>query len=360
VRFRSTSHTESLPRRWLFRVAVVVLATLGSLAVLFGVDYYLHSKFERTAGVNIWGYRGPVVGRKKPRERRIAIVGGSATFGYGVLWNEAFPAVLERKLRARVPAQTISVVNLGYHNDGAYSLQFTLHDYQYLDYDAVCVYDGYNDVMMEGQNASVFRRSSPVYRLTGYMPIFPLIFREKAGALLSGGDAGALYLINGKTVFHPSLARKAGADALQAAAAVGEALERQLSHVTPEPAHAVSGDRVTGCRAPWNSYCESIDAAVTLAVARNTRVLVVTQPYLLGYVGARHRVQQEEMAAMLTRRFEGRPDVRYLNLGSLIDLAERELSFDRMHLTARGNEMIAAALVEPILDLLALPATATR
>ena len=63
---------------------------------------------------------------------------------------------------------------------------------------------------------------------------------------------------------------------------------------------------------------------------------------------------------MLTRRFEGRPDVRYLNLGSLIDLAERELSFDRMHLTARGNEMIAAALVEPILDLLALPATATR
>ena len=36
--------------------------------------------------------------------------------------------------------------NLGYNNEGADSLRFTLEDYLWLDYDAAILYEGYNDV----------------------------------------------------------------------------------------------------------------------------------------------------------------------------------------------------------------------
>ena len=41
-----------------------------------------------------------------------------------------------------------------------------------------------------------------MFRLTGYLPIFPLVFREKAASLLYGGDIGQLYeeLRTGKKV----------------------------------------------------------------------------------------------------------------------------------------------------------------
>lgn len=155
--------------RLFFIVVVIMLAVVGSVAVLFAVDLYLHRKFERTAGVNIWGYRGPAVSRKHLGEYRIAILGGSAAFGYGVVWQESMPARLEQKLRAALPSQEFSVMNLGYNNEGGYSLRFTLEDYDYLKYDLACLYDGYNDVaitMNGGQNLSVFRHDSPIFRLT--------------------------------------------------------------------------------------------------------------------------------------------------------------------------------------------------
>jgi hypothetical protein len=40
--------------------------------------------------------------------------------------------------------------------------------------------------------------------------------------------------------------------------------------------------------------------------------------------------------------------VRYVNLGTTIDLLDPGLSFDRMHLTPEGNLRIAQTLVEPV------------
>ena len=96
-------------------------------------------------------------------------------------------------------------MNLGYNNEGAYSLRFTLEDYLWLDYDAAILYEGYNDVVLNPPEANrqVFRRDSPVFRWTGYLPIFPVIFKEKAAALRSGGETGAAYTDAAKTVFRP-------------------------------------------------------------------------------------------------------------------------------------------------------------
>ena len=117
--------------------------------------------------------------------------------------------------------------------DGATGLEL-IHQ---TDYDLAILYEGYNDMSTDRANVQVFRHDSPVFRLTGYMPIFPIIFKEKAAAMTSGGDSGALYRKERQTVFHASLATKAGAGVLDATADVAHALEAQLGRVSGEPAH---------------------------------------------------------------------------------------------------------------------------
>ena len=85
-----------------------------------------------------------------------------------------------------------------------------------------------------------------------------------------------------------------------------------------------------------------------LARQRGKRVLVVTQPYLSDL----HVEQQRALEAMLRRQFGGDPRVRYVNLGRLIDLHDPRLAYDGLHLTAVGNEKIAAALAPVVLEVL--------
>jgi hypothetical protein len=223
-------------RRVLFAVAAVVIATTAVLAALAGVDVYLHGRYEKSAGFNVWGYRGRTVGKKTADEYRVVVLGGSAAYGYGVSAEDAMPAVLQRLLRARTRSPLFTVVNLGYNNEGAYSFRTTLEDYQWLDYDLVMLYEGYNDMSPIRPNLQVFRHESPMFRLTGYMPIFPIIFREKAAVMLSG-DPGAAYRQDKKTVFHASLATRAGAGVLDATAEVAEALEAQLGRMSEAVTH---------------------------------------------------------------------------------------------------------------------------
>jgi hypothetical protein len=322
------------------------------------VDVYLHSWFQKSAGFNVWGYRGPVAGRKLAHEYRVVVLGGSAAYGYGGSWDEAVPAQLEKQLAGRSagPFQKLRVINLGYNNEGAYSFKFTMKDYTSLDYDLAFLYEGYNDLMADPQrpNLSIFRHESPVFRLTGYLPIFPIVFKEKA-AVLAHGQASAGYLFGAKTVFHASVAARAAAGVLDATAAVGESLERQLGRVMPEPAHSVAVDAATGCKTPWQQYCRSIADAVEYALQSAKQVLVATQPYLgvADHIRQRHIEQQAEMAAMLARRFGPNPRVAYVNLGPILDLHDPALSFDGMHLTVEGNRRLAPWMVEPVLALAA-------
>lgn len=169
-------------RRLAFIGTAIVVATVIPVAALLAIDVYLHRKYERTGGFNVWGYRGPTVGRKQPGEYRVVFLGGSTAFGYGVDWNQSIPFVLEGLLNGRRTGnERFSVVNLAYNNESAYSFKFTLADYRSFGYDLVCLYEGYNDLMGDpvGPNTSVFRRDSPIFRLTGYLPIFPSSSRRR-------------------------------------------------------------------------------------------------------------------------------------------------------------------------------------
>ena len=331
----------------IFAFAAITLSALFTIAVIIGVDVYLHKRFEKFAGLNVWGYRGPIAKRKQPGEQRIAVLGGSTAFGYGMTPEKSLPAYLERKLsdaRRRGGQAPVSVVNLAYNNEGAYSFKYTLQDYEYLGYDVALLYTGLND--LDGANTSVFRHGSAVFKLTGYLPIIPIIFQEKAMALRYGGDLEAAYW-GKKTVFKPNLADRATAAALETAASISRSLERQLgrlSNKTKDDNPAMT----PGCGEPWTHYCKAVYAAVDYVLNRGKMVVVVTEPYF----SDRHVDQQRVMVGMLKDRFGNNPRFHYVNLGRVVDLRDLALAYDGAHLTAPGNERIAESLVLPLLKVL--------
>lgn len=342
-------------KRVIFAIVAMAIASVLAGGALLATDILLHGRFEKSAGYNVWGYRGPIVGRKQAGEFRVVMTGGSSAYGYGANWDEAIPARLQRRLAAQSGSPATQVVNLGYNNEGAYSFKFTLNDYLWLDYDLAVLYEGYNDLLGDGSppNTQVFRHESPVYRLTGYLPIFPIVFREKAAALLTAGNVGSAYSKDEKTVFRPGLATRGTAGVLTAVAGVGQALEQQLGRVTTEPARRVEVSSATGCEYPWQSYCQSVLDAVEFALTRNKRVLVVGQPqFALGNARHdRHLAQQHQLAGTMQRQFAGRAEVRYVNLGAVVDLGNPEDSFDGMHLTPRGNAKVADVLAPAVAEM---------
>jgi hypothetical protein len=338
-------------KRLLFASIAVVFVLASVLAALLVADLYVHRRAERYAGVNIWGYRGPTIGRKQRGEHRLAVLGGSTAFGYGLDWDKAFPAQLEADLRPfsknGAPA---TVVNLGMNSQGAYSFKFTLQDYVSLDYDAVILYEGYNDIG-GAPNEYVGRRESPVFRLTGYYPILAAALQEKAMSLRTGGDLDSAYR-GRKTVFRPGLAALTAAGALDAAAVVNKSLNAQLDRLSKVPPVAVTFADAhvqdLGCSARWAHYCASVHDGVRFALDHHKSVIVVTQPYISDL----HREQQREMRSMLGARFGSDRSVAYVDLGNAIVLSDRRLAYDGMHLSPEGNAIIARDLVGPVTRLM--------
>ena len=330
-----------------FRLAAIGLSLAVLFAVLLAVDVYLHGRYLEMAGYNVWGYRGPAVGGKEPGEWRLAVLGESTAFGYGVRWDEAIPAYLEQLLNASgLPdGRSVRVVNLAFNNEGAYSYKFTLRDYDYLDYDGVLFYSGYND--LGSSNHHNFRHTSVVYRLTGYMPIFPVIFQEKAMALRYNGDLESAYR-GRQTAFQPNLGERATASALMAAARISRSLDQQfaipMADTLDEPAVAVGA----ACGPRWAHYCGEMHESVGIALGAEKHVLVVTQPYKVDH----HVEQQDRLVEFLRARFPANPRLHFANVGRTVDLKEPALAYDGLHLTVRGNRIIAEALVPHVRPLI--------
>jgi GDSL-like Lipase/Acylhydrolase family len=338
-------------RRLWFALGAAALGAILALSALLAVDLYAHHRFERRLLYNVWGFRGPTVGRKQPGEYRIAVLGGSAAYGFGVDWSESMASRLGERLAAQPP---VTVVDLAYNNQGVYAFVPTLQDYAYLKPDLVVLYESYNDLLGDPSNPTqfVFRHDSGVFRMTGYLPVFPIVAREKASMLLYG-DTRALYPLtqHAHTVFTPGLARQTGAKLLQSAAAVGESLERQFDRAASHRPSAIpsEGASVSGCQGEWTAYCALVYRAIRFARTDGVQVLVATPPYVLGErLRTANIAQQREMAEMVARHFANDPDVLYVNFGEQFDLSDPDVSFDRMHLTPDGNARLADALVEPV------------
>lgn len=343
-----------LKRRLAYAVVAMSLTFVLCLLVVLAIDVYLHHRVQYTAGVNVWGYRGDTVADKRAGEKRVIALGGSTVFGYGLPWNESWPYYLERKLQ-RAVSRPVSVVNLGVPADTARTFSYTLDAYEYLDPDVVLLYEGYNDLGLDGPqfrgltNPDVphyigWRYQSPIFRWTGYFPIFPLVLHEKAMAMMSGGDLEAAY--KDRVVFRPGVATRVTAEALKTASAVGVALEKRLADAA-NTGKALT-DAAEGSCGRWAQYCGAVIAAVQKVASRGQHAVVIGQPTL----GAVHVEQQALLRAALERTFGADSRVMYVDLANAIDMQDKALVYDGIHLVARGNEIIAERLlpiVEPLL-----------
>lgn len=325
-------------RQAAFALLAILISTTATIAFVFGVDLYLHHRFAQSGGYNIWGYRGDPVGRKQAHERRIAFLGGSVAFGYGVAAGETIPAYLERALNqgAHGSNGNVRVVNLGWNSEGAYSFRYTLQDYEYLRPDAVILYSGYNDL---GYNNQVFRHRSAMFRLTGYLPILPVIPIGEWVHLKNLSDTA-----NGKVVFKAGLSDRYATEAADAALRISQALERQLGKLST--GHDPSGSSPVGAADEWAFYVGAIRDAVMEALTHQHEVVVVTEPY----ISDSHFEQQAALAQMLRTEFGSSPRVHYLNAGWTVDLKDRTRCYDGMHLTAAGNREVAAWLAAQLTD----------
>lgn len=316
--------------RWLGVGLVTELVAFGAIGLLL-LDMTVHGRVAEGDGVNRWGYRGAIVGRRRATEHRLVVVGGSAAFGYGNPLDETFPAYLERNLQQRwrtgFRGRAVKVINLAAVPDDAASFRQTLRDYEYLDYDFVCFYDGYNS-LTGPFDASGWRRRSAVFRRTGYLPILPS---------LAAGES---------PVGRP---RTPAAPPRVALVAESRDAARSGRRDTLEtPVRQISNPTAPDCGPPWERYCADMDAAVGF-VLESGRTAVVVRPPLLSPA---HEEQQRALAAALATRFGRHPRFRYLDLGSVVDLHDRNLSEDGVHLTARGNDVVADALTGPVFQLL--------
>ena len=340
-----------LKKRIVFGLLAMLLSTIATLAFVAGLDVYLHHRYASTGGYNIWGYRGLVAPPKRPGERRIVMLGGSVAFGYGVPADQTIPAFLAPLLQAARPRNPVSVVNLGWNSEGAYSFAFTLKDYDYLSYDAAILYSGYNDWMLNNQ---VYRHQSAIFRATGYLPILPLIPLAdwlRVRDLSKRGD---------QVVFRPNLADRSSSEAAQTALRIAQAVERQLGKLVPDarPASAI----VPGtCGEQWDYYCGAVRRAVDYAVSQNRQVFVVSEPYATratrgGPAGSAvegwqfHVEQQRVLADMLRVVYREDARVHYVNMGKAVDLADPALCYDGIHLTVAGNRQLAEHLAPEILE----------
>jgi lysophospholipase L1-like esterase len=298
-------------------------------SILFGADYYLHRKH----GINLSGYRGPALGHKQPGEKRVAILGGSTTWGFGLRAGQDFPAQLQGQLdHGPAPAtSSIKVLNLGFNNDGAFSFKYTLKDYDYLECDAVVLYSGYND--LSGPNFYVFRHRSPVFGWTGYLPVLPEFTVDKLSVWKQ-----QLMGHNEKVVFQPP-------DLSQNSP---ELLPKQLGPANNSNKTSTDTSSAETVPKEWQFYCDQVYETAQMALQSGQRVLIVTEPY----ISDQHVAQQKALEAMLQMRFPNQTHLRYLNLGRTVDLRDKSLCWDGMHLTEEGNRRIAGALRQPVFDLL--------
>ena len=225
------------------KLATAIISSLVCVSILFGADLYLHHKH----GVNIWGYRGPVVGHKQSGEKRVAVLGGSTTWGFGLSAGQDFPAQLHR-LITTAENQKVTVLNLGFNGEGAYSFTRTLIDYDYLDIDLVVLYSGYND--LKAPNYFNFRHRSPIFAATGYLPLLPSLTVDKLTIWKR-----KLMGENDRVVFNPPHLDQPN----------DSSLREQLGTLTGKSSENAKPGSVS-CSLEWQFYCERISAAADLAL----------------------------------------------------------------------------------------------
>jgi hypothetical protein len=277
----------TVPRRRLAMAGAMLILLLAVLGL--AVNVALHRRAEEGSGLNVRGYRGPVLKQKGPREIRVAVLGGSVPFGSA--FKRSLPLYLEQDLnnpRLRGDAHyegaaPMIVADLTSPCDGVGTLIATMRDYATLNADIFCLYVGHEDRCVLGP-AQSWRGQSWIFRTVGYW--WPVHV----------ADGGA----------HP---------------------------LAPAPAPA--------------AYLHDLDAAIEHALRAGRSVLVVTHPFLTPEEAG----LQDRVGPALRARFRASSRFSYVDLRTGIDTDPAFVARDGVHLTPDGNALIAENVAQAVFHL---------
>lgn len=278
-------------------------------AIAFGwlafalLDRRTHMRVQIEYGFNQWGYRDEPRGSKEPGERRVALIGGSSLFEAALLQPRTLTGNLFIELRASgAPGrQQYSVANLAEPGAGADSYPDTIRHYAFLDPDVICIFDGYD---MPASPPMHGRRQSAAFRAVGYLPVLPAKLLGSP-PWLSDTDGG-----------------------------VAEMLQDQPN-----------GPPDVSCAGASAGYCAAMAATVRAGLEQGRAVMVVSPPS----VSAHHARQQRSLGVALSQEFGRNSAFAYLDLGSVMNLSDRELSPDGLHRTDIGNHVVAQRIASALL-----------
>jgi hypothetical protein len=292
---------------------------LGGL-VTIALDMYAHKRVETVGGVNIWGYRGPVMRQRAPNEIRIAVVGGELAFGWGVAEGETLAPNLRRLVALEIDQRgqvlrPVDAVNLGAIGLPPRKYAAWIDRFAYLRPDVVCL-------VVDPRRHTTERRRMPdrrsaVFAALGYAPMLPLVLEEK------GTMAGW------------SAVRIAGTSL----AAVDRALWGMGVGDADSDAGATDGPA---------AYVDAIVTAARTALNGGARVVVVAPTHADGGDVADH--EQLSAAISALERETGR--IRFVDLGDEPDLYDETLRLDGFNFGAGGNAVTAELVTPVVLGLL--------
>ena len=289
------------------------LALLLALAIV--ADMTAHRKVELLGGVNIWGYRGPVMTRKAANELRIATVGGDLAFGWGVAAGETTTAALRQTVsfildRPGAPNRRFSAVNLGAMGLPADHFAARLERFGYLMPDVVCVL--FDPPGPRGR-AWMPADDSAVTAVTGYVPLLPLVVAEKHRARPVVAVAAAFTRAD-RQVFHLLHRRSEQRD-------------------TPE-------DRV-------DAYGSAAARAATVALDLRAAAVVVLPPYRQEADARYHRAVDDALQPLLASA-----RVALVDLGGESDLFDPSVLLDGVNLSVAGHSRLAERIAPAVLKFL--------
>jgi hypothetical protein len=287
-------------------VETVMLAFLLTIVA----DQIAHTHVEKLGGVNVWGYRGPVLHQKKANEVRIVVTGGDLAFGWGVAASEAMAPSVRELVSRRVdrpgqPDRRVTGVTAAAQGLAPAAYASWIDRFAYLRPDVICiVVDPIGHVFVQSAFLPARRSRASMF---GYSPILPLVLQEKG------------------TLVHSSLLRLAGDTLAAADAALGVRENRDAAAI-------VQG----------TDYTSSIDAAVRAGLRSSTGGVVV----VLSPSSDNRRVKAEMASSFAGER------VRLVDLGDDPRMLATTLRLDGFNFSAAGHSVAAENVAPAVLELI--------
>jgi hypothetical protein len=323
---------------WLLVVEALAIAAVLTVAL----DLREHGRVAPLGGVNEWGYRGPIARQRRPFEIRVAIVGGTRAFGWGVPAS-ALPAELSRVTmlttdRPGNDLRPIVVVNLGRMGALPDDYPAIIEHFKYLQPDYICLFDDL--AVAGGSPITGTAGTSGIYQLTGYAPALPLVFREKGMAWRLGDVRLGYARAASAQAAAQSIARRAAGSTLEAVGQTLAAADQRLASFVSR------GQTRSGNQA---GYADAMVAAVEAAHRHARGVIVVTSPADTAGQAANLLALQARLDARI-----GSPAwMRRVNLAEDAALSrDPGLRLDGWNYSSAGVAAVAGRIVPALLSLI--------